>query len=373
MTRHPLKNLSAPAAALIWLLALASPAPADTLTALDPVHYQAHDILTSTSFGSYDVAGQKLAAWTGTLKVFDLAHGTSVDLGAPSGYSGYNSFTTLDPSGSAAWVGFTVIGNVDDRIYRVDLGTGTWVEEARLPGNYDLAFSGTNVFVSGLNSTNWMDSNKIWLLDTTGGNIHREIADVGGVSAGLDFDAAGNLYYGTTNPLADESLIRYSAAQIAAAATGSPLSRAAADVLSTLPTDPGSYPHGVAISDVAVDDAENVLFNFNQVDPPPSGDYASDLSYVALWDGTAGSGQNYSLLAQGSILGGQWLTGLAAVGDVTQGGRFYQGDYYAYQGLAEVTSLAGPADNGLPEPSTLVLAALGAVLLLARRRSWRVR
>ena len=75
--------------------------------------------------------------------------------------------------------------------------TPTWNYVATLPSNYDLAFSGTTPYVSGPNSRLWARPNAIWRLDTSGTNQSTKIADVGGFAAGIAFDAAGNLYYGT--------------------------------------------------------------------------------------------------------------------------------------------------------------------------------
>jgi len=352
-------------AAALMIAVSAATAYADSaiLDVVDPVNYEANDVMTGYSVGSYDVSGSTAAAWAGawpdfSLKLFDLQSGTvAADLGTPSyGVDYYNSFTTFDPSGNSVWIGFTVLGNVDDRIYQVDLSGGGWTQRATLPSNFDLEFSGGDAFVSGLNSTGWGDPNRIWLLDTSGAGSHVEIAQVGGVSAGLAFDADGTLYYGTANATVDEALLRYSASQVEGAKAGSPLSRADAEVLSGLPGGV-DYPQGAAISDVAVDAAGNVLFNVNQVD---TSDYKSDLSTVALWNGTPGSGQNFTTLTTGVIPGGQWHAVLAAEGDITDGGKFYQGDFYA-GGVAEVSHV--------PEPSTLALLAAGAVgVLLWRRR-----
>jgi hypothetical protein len=194
------------------------------------------------------------------------------------------------------------------------------------------------------------------MLDTSGANNHREIAQVGGVSAGLAFDAPGNLYYGTSNPTVDEALVRYSASQVEGAKTGPPLSRGEAELLSNLPSGV-NYPQGAVVSDVVVDAVGNVLFNVNQVD---TSDYDSDLSAVVLWNGQPGPGENFTTLTTGVVPGGQWHTMLAAQGDVTDGGKFYQGDYYAV-GVAEVSHV--------PEPSAaLMLLATAAVGLLWWKR-----
>jgi len=189
------------------LSVLAGVAAADSaiLTPMPAGERTATDILTGAGyFVGFDVSGDSVVGWaSGSLKQFDKSSGAVLaDLGAPSGYSGYNSFVRMDPSGNSAWAAFTVYdGTNDDRIYQVDISTGTWTHEATLACNFDLEFSGGNAYVSGLNSGNWSDPTCIWQLDTSGADNHDKIVEMSGNSAGLAFDASGNAYYASNDAL----------------------------------------------------------------------------------------------------------------------------------------------------------------------------
>ena len=290
------------------------------------------DRFTSHSFGGFDVTDTTVTGWAGgSLKVFDRATGTHTDLLGPASYSGYNSFVTLDNAGTSAWVGFTTGGNVDDRIYQVDLSSGTWTHRATMAGNFDIAFSGSAAYVSGLHNAS---STSIWSLDTTGSNNHDKIIEVGGWSAGLDFDSAGNVYYAS----GANGLYRWSASDIASAIGANNLDYTDGAKLSDI--ELGAY-------DVEIDDSDNVIFNGN-------GSYC----YTALWNGTSGDGTNYDYLGIAAGANGDWFGMIGSTGDITGDGTLYQSDFY-YSGLAEVS---------VPEPATFGLLGIGGLLFRRRRK-----
>lgn len=298
---------------------------------------QANDIHTSYAFSGYDVVGSSTYAWaSGSLKVLDNTSGTVVsDWGTPVGYSGWNSFVRSDGA-DGAYVGFTVSGNTDDRIYRVD-SSGTWSHVATMAGNYDMELYGGNAYVSGLNSTNWSDPNSIWLLDQSGSNNHDLIVQMSGNSAGLAFDGSGNAYYASY----DNLLYRWDASAIAGASGASHLTYADGTKLADL--ELGAY-------DITVDAAGNIIFNGN-------GAYA----YNAMWNGIAGDGYNYDYIGIANGPYGDWLSFLDAEGDVTAvgGGALYQADFY-YMGIAEI--------NAVPVPTAVWLLGSGLLGLVGIRR-----
>lgn len=308
--------------------------------------YEANDILGSEYFSGYDVDGNNVVGWVDdwvndihSLKMCNKAGTQTTDLGGPGDYSyGWNNFVKLDPSGDSAWAGFSVFGNTDDRIYQVDLATGTWSYRATMAGNFELEFFGGEPYVSGLNSTNWSDPSSIWLLDVSGNNNHELIASIGGYSAGFAFDSSGNLYY-ATNGLSDNVLIRYTATQIADAVETGGLGFSDAALLSDI--DGGAY-------DTDVDDADNVLFSAN-------GTY----SYTAIWDGAAGSGTNYELIGTGNGQWGNWFCFVDSQGDVSTGGSLYQSDYF-FNGIAEIC---------VPESALLMWSARNVEKAIASKKA----
>lgn len=308
---------------------------------LDPMPgYTANDILTGYYFSGYDVSGSQVVGWANSsLKVLAKDGTSETDLGTPDSYTGWNSFVRLDPSGNSAWVGFTTSGNADDRIYQVDLTAGTWTHKATMAGNFDMEFSGGNAYVSGLNSTDWDDPTCIWLLDTSGSDIHDKIVEMSGNSAGLAFDSVGNAYYASSDG-SDSTLHRWNAADVAGAIGASHLTYGDGTKLSDL--ELGAY-------DTDVDDADNVIFNGN-----------TGYRYDAMWNGTAGDSCNYDYLAVGSTGGWNWHGYLDSEGDVSASGDgvFYQADFN-FNGIAEVN---------VPEPATMCLLAVGGMAMLKRKR-----
>ena len=331
----------------VWL-SMTAPLWAVSNIITPSIGYTATDRLTAIDPRGFDVFDDRVAIYADdNLEIYDrntwqVLH----DLGNVNYGTTYNSFVTFDPTGDSLWVGYTVSGNTNDRIYRVtDLDTTpTWTHIATLPSNYDLAFSGATPYVSGPNSTVFGADNAIWRLDVSGADQHTKIADVGGFAAGMAFDADNNLYY-ATNLGANDKLVRFSAQQVAEG--GKTLANA--ETLTHTPF-PGA--------DVAVDAADHVLFAVNESDI-----YWNLLgSTLAMWDGTSGSGDHYSVI--GTAGADHWYTVVRTIGDVTAVGAAYLDDGGAWGkpvlGLAEIRSV--------PEPSALVLLVAGGLAALAWRR-----
>jgi hypothetical protein len=239
-----------------------------------------------------------------TIHQLDINSGAEMNkFGVPEDYSvnHYVSFLTVSPDGGSIWTGYTSDGNMDDRIYSIDVESGEWRLCAIFPGNMDLEFWKDSILVSGLNSTSWDAPSAIFVLDTSGGNHHRRIIEPGGYSTGLAIDQQGNIYYGTSFASAPNVLYRWDHATVKPVIEipGKVILNAVqGEKLSDLPG--GAY-------DCDIDDEGNLLFNMNL--------YGGN-KVVAMWNGNPGDGNNIDTLASAS---GEWdwLGILKSRGDMT--------------------------------------------------------
>lgn len=273
------------------------------------------DIINDKLFASYEVNDGKLYGFdTDGIHAYDLSDGSELYTEVkPADYAAQPGFMKVDNAGEFLWMGFTKTDYSDDRIYRFDLSSKTWEHMATLPANFDLEFSGDHIFVSGLNSDTWGDPNNIWLLDISGANNHIKIVETGGSSAGIACDNDGNIYYASYFSTEDNSVVKWDASDIEAVINGgTSLTFSDATTLSSLPA--GAY-------DCDMDDNDNLVFNCN--------DFTNG-GFVAIWNGTAGSSENYTSSCSTS----EWLTFVKATGNVNTGGKFYTMAYA--QAVAEI-------------------------------------
>jgi len=255
-----------------------------------------------STFSCFDLAGGVLYAIDGdTIRSFDISTGEILKkYGKPGDYASYPSFLTLSPGGTGIWAGFTVRGNTDDRIYMIDTETGQWKLKARFPGNFDLEFMGDSILVSGLNSADWEDPSAVFILDTTGNENHRKIIETGGYSAGFALDTSGAVYYGTSFSADPNGVYRWGGDTISYMISHPDagfITLAEAEKLTDLPA--GAY-------DCEIERAGDLVFNINS--------YSGD-KVLAIWNGTAGEGQNYDTLALATG-GMDWLTYIKSNGSV---------------------------------------------------------
>ncbi|MCK4855611.1 MAG: hypothetical protein KAT31_15135, partial [Bacteroidales bacterium] len=248
------------------------------------VGFKARDIFPAyDNFQAFDVYDSLLYGTDGdTIHCLDLESGEVIrKYGKPAGYVSFPSFISLSPDGQEIWAGFTVIGNADDRIYRIDLESGEWHLEATLGSNIDLVWWNDSILVSGLNSS-WGAPGSIFVLDTSGQDNHRKIIETGGYAAGLAVDTMGGVYYGTSYDMEPNVLLRWDSSTVAGilADNGADTLRPGdADKLSDLTAGP---------YDTHIDAGGNLLFNMNLI----GGD-----KVIAKWNGTPGDGYNYQTLA----------------------------------------------------------------------------
>jgi hypothetical protein len=269
--------------------------------------YEASDVFPAyTNFQAIDIYDTLLYGTDGdTIHCLDLRSGELVSkYGKPAGYVSFPSFLAVTPDGEELWAGFTVIGNADDRIYKIDLETGDWHQEAKLGGNIDLVWWNDSILVSATNSTSWDAPGSIFVLDTSGQDKHRKIIETGGYAAGLSVDTMGGVYYGTNYSMDPNVLLRWDSivvadvvAGIGAGGSSDTLRPGDADKLSDLAAGP---------YDTHIDAAGNLLFNMNL--------FGGDKT-IARWNGMEGDGLNYDILG---VATGQydWLGYIKSEGNI---------------------------------------------------------
>jgi hypothetical protein len=128
-------------------------------------------------------------------------------------YGGPTSGSFVRVIGSTVYFG----ENSGGTILSVSAGGGTPTVTGTVQGNYDLAFQGSNAFLSA-NPT--FSDNQVFKLDLSTGATAAVLDTGGDFSGGIAFDAAGNLYYGATAfGSLPGGIYKFTAAQIADALT----------------------------------------------------------------------------------------------------------------------------------------------------------
>ncbi len=280
--------------------------------------YKTADILSDKAFSCHAILGNNLYAIDSDgLYCYDLTTMEQThNYGKAPDYNGWVSFVTADPDGTKLWLGYTVTDLTDDRIFSVDIATGTWTHVATFPGNFDMEIADGNYYVSGLNTEGWdgvNDVNCISLLDQTGNNKHKKLIEIGGNSTGLSIDTKGNVYNAKYDPSGNTFMYQWKAADVAnviAATDGSFLTLNEGTVISSMP---GNGPY-----DCATDDAGNLLFNCN--------DFTGG-SFLAVWNGNTGDAQNYEKIGTYGGSSYAWFAMLKATGDITKDGKAYMINY----------------------------------------------
>lgn len=323
--------------------------------------YSVGEVLGDATLGAFDVyedAGAKAYAWdsgSATLRQYNVSSGgVLADFGVPSGGYADNAFISFvrrAPDGNSVWVGFTVGGNTDDRIYEVTNldTTPVWNQRATVAGNFDLAFSASGApFVSANPGGFGNAINTLYYLDAANGYNAVPFAETGGFSADMAFGVAGQLIYGT-NGLGANQLVSYSSGDIGAFLANpgawTPLALEDATVLSGLGSDTsGLFADAFGNVFIALSDFSGFPFS----------------GTLAQWNGVEGSGDQLNVLATVADSLGE-LDGLGELQPFGQDGILYQSVGFGQPGLNTL----------VPEPRTYAMIAgclaLGLVVLRRRR------
>jgi hypothetical protein len=167
---------------------------------LPSIGFRTADILESNNtYSNFDIQGNNLYTNDGNIISHFSLDSTKLikTYEKPAGYTAWPSFLTVSPDAKKIWTGYTVTGNNDDRIFCIDAETGVWDHKASFPANYDLVFYNEHVLVSGINSSDFGETNGIFLMDQTGSNAHRKIIQTESNAAGIATDTIGNIYFAT--------------------------------------------------------------------------------------------------------------------------------------------------------------------------------
>jgi hypothetical protein len=281
------------------MLALGISAQSSFLNTLG--YYYAIDLFDGNVMPAFDVYDGMFYGNSGqTIHVYDpVTQAEQESYLNNQGYEGFVSFLSVSADGESIYAGYTTIGNVDDRIYQIDTGTGEWTQVATFPANFDHEILGGHHLVSGLNSTNFGDPNSVFLLDISGNNQHRKIVEIGGYAAGIATDSDGNLYAVTSFYGEQNAVYRWENANVLDVIEDTGAAFLTLDDAMLL----CSIPAGG--NDCEVDEEGHVIFNFN--------DFTGD-KVMAYWNAISG-GDDYTVVATAPDES-DWLGNIKALGTI---------------------------------------------------------
>jgi len=249
---------------------------------------------------------------------------------------GSDVYMSMDSSYSSPWPSdFGTIDPTDDPDFTATLESGSNIGETTYSIYDSAVYDGNLYFVA--NEGTYVDDGgkegqtngtKIYRYDTSNTQSPVEIANIGGSSGGLTFDADGNLYYASQN--GGEGILKFTAAEVAS----------------------GSLTAG---------DGDTVL-NITA----GAIDFLSDGSLVAA------TGYGQSLDAY-SLDTGSKLLGIATTAGSEYMGKFVVDDEDTLYALSTDWNSysSGLYAMTVPEPTTLTLLALSGLALLCGRRGLR--
>ena len=270
-----------------------------------------------------------------------------------------NFVETIATDSNLGWAGFVTEHNGDIYVGKTSIGsdlgnhviqkvqTGALVEVAQLDYVFDLQFTPGGAGYATYNPGGFLGQTKVARVDlATATDNHDLVADIGGYSTELAFNAAGDMFVGT-NGLAQNKMLKYTATQIDPDDGGfSVLAIVDATELSDLP---------LSADGMAVDDAGNLVFSMN--------DYSSFPYYGEM--GIIYAGKDYS--SYGSEKFDLLSTASADVHNVMT-----IGEVSLYSGSINDSAIGvgygGPIAS-VPEPASISILCLAGLMALRRRTS----
>ena len=354
--RH--KTLIGSVLVLISLLFLmpAGAALADSAYVSLSIDGEANDIGTGQIFmeGGFSVYNGTGHYWAGAnYSTVDLSTGSISSIGAPASVlsDGYGDPFGMYDATTNAFYAATYYGAGDSYIYRYDYDTSTWSDPYSSVNIYGGDFYNGDLYISGLREpwSGGFDSSYISLFDFSGNGYHDALIETGGASAHVALDNDGNVYYTPYTITGSTALYRWSVDQVATVIND--LASGEADTYLTL-------TEGEKLSDlpgggngITVDDAGHVFITSN----------AYPTSYLMMWDGNTGDGNNYETIAINADGSFAWFGPLDIEGDFTEGDTLY-GSYGFNGPITEITA------SPVPVPAAVWLLGSGLLGLIGIRR-----
>lgn len=322
---------------------------------VDASTYSAKDFSGMAIEGGFNVSGGVAHWWnassgtSGGYSTLDTSTGLVTNIGKPASVqtNGYGDPFGIYDSQNNCFYASSYLDGGTSCLYKYDYSTEIWSEEGSAVNMYGGAVYDSDLYISGLREpwTGGYGNTFISLYDFSENHAHDSLIEVGGASAHLAVDNQGNAYYATYQG-SDTSLYRWTASQISSVIND--LAGGETDTYLTLADGQKLTDYAGGANGIVVDDAGNVFFTYN-----------GSSSALGMWNGTAGDGLNYDIIATldpSQYYG--WFGPLAIDGDFLAGDPLY-GSYNFGAPITEITYV--------PEPATMAILALGGLMLRGRR------
>jgi hypothetical protein len=248
-------------------------------------------------------------------------------------YSGSVFGDFVKVNGSTVYFGESTNGTI--QAIGVNGGTASLI--AKVPFNYDMAFNGTTAFVDAVPDSSFTN-NTVSMLNLSTGAL-TPVLKTSGASGPIAFSSTGSLLYGASTFKDPGGIYSFSASQIAAALTGTPLTLSAATPI--FANGPNQY-----------------LASLNSTSLFGADSSSNTTNLLSLYNPTSLTSQTVGQIDTAGE--GDLFDGLAVVGNGVAVGVSSQDGFFG-QTNSEVFLVT-------PEPGSAMLLALGGAWMLGRRR-----
>ncbi|MFI4910045.1 MAG: hypothetical protein ACIAQZ_00110 [Sedimentisphaeraceae bacterium JB056] len=296
-----------------------------------------YSIMIEGGFSYHDGFVHYWNASTGYSKL-DVSTGDITVVGKPENINsnGYGDPFGAYDSENGYFYGATCDAMSDGYLYKYDESTEQWTEEGSAVNFYGGQVYNGELYFSGLNEpwngsvgqttfiSRFVPDSPHTYNDIEGGlQLHDSLIETAGNSAHMAIDKDGNFYYAVYNS-GDLGLYKWTSSQVETVIDD--IANDEIDEYLTLEDGEKLTDLPGGANGLTVDDGGHVFVTVN------------NSSYLMMWNGTSGDGDNYTILGESSAAYG-WFGGLAIEGDFTKGDALY-GSYNFY---GPITAIAIPA------------------------------